>query len=263
MKNYKIAVLVDFSIHDDVTIKNSVGLAKMIQGDVSIFGVKKPLELVNKENQLSAIRTLNQNYNSTHKTMKQLAKSLSFEHGVAIDYSFAIGNVKNEIRKFFKEQKPDIIVLGRKKSSRLKFFGDGIIKFVLDIFEGVVMIASNQNILDPNKEISLGLLNETIPSSEIKFAENILAKVKKPLKSFNILKKEDIAQTNATPSREELVEYTFEHNDNAISNLSNYLQKNKIDMLYVDRKKGKKNDKITNVKKVIDKLDVTLLMTSK
>lgn len=263
MKNYKIVVLADFSLTDETTIRSSVGLAKMIHGDVSIFGVKRPTDLVNKENQLSAIRNLNQDYNKTNKKMKKLVSSLSKEHKVNVDYSYTVGNVKNEIRSFIKAQQPDIVVLGRKKSSYFKFFGDGIIKFVLDIFDGVVMVAGNQNILDLNREISLGLLNETIPSSNLEFAENILANAKKPLKTFNIVNKTSEVSSNPTPSTKETVEYTFEHNDNAIANLSNYLLKNDIDMLYIDRAKGIKDKKMANVTEVINKLDVTLLMTSK
>ena len=62
---YKILVLSDLTKSTTSTLRSSASLAKMIDGNVEFFCVKKPTDIVEKENQLSAIRTINKKYNIT------------------------------------------------------------------------------------------------------------------------------------------------------------------------------------------------------
>jgi len=51
------------------------------------------------------------------------------------------------------------------------------------------MIAGDKNTLEPNQEISLGMLNNLEPLVNLKFAGDLLAHTKSSLKSFKIVKK--------------------------------------------------------------------------
>lgn len=263
MKKYKIVVLSDLGKSASRTLKSTVSLAKMINGEIELFNVKKPTDIVEKENQLSAMRTINSQHTKTDKKMRNLIKPMSEVYGVDINYSLALGNIKNEIENFIKEKKPDIIVLGNRKAKPFNFVGDNIAQFVLNNYKGVIMIANDNNVLEPNNEITMGMLNSLEPSVNLEFSEDLMAHTKKPLKSFKIVKNSSELEEVA-PSNEKTIEYVFEKNDSSIQNLSNYLSKNEINMLYVDRVKKSKDDKMTSdIKDVINNSNITLLVSGR
>ena len=261
MKKYKIVVLSDLGKSTSTALKSSISLAKMINGDIEIFSVKKPTDIIGKENQLSAMRTLNDEHTVISKKLQTLTAKASKDYDIDIKYSFSFGNVKNEIEDFIKDRRPDIVVLGKRITHPLNFIGDGITPFVLNIFKGAIMIGADKNALEPNKEISLGMLNCLESSFNLEFAENLMANIQRPLKSFKILRNSTSSEVNKQPANKNNVEYVFEHNDSSIKNLSNYLSKNKVDLLYVDRLKKPDNKMVTDVKDAVNNLNVTILLT--
>ena len=104
----------------------------------------KPTAIIEKESQLSAIRTINQKYNDTSKEIEKFIKPISDTYKITINSSHAFGNLKNEISNYISENKPDIIVLGKRKSKVLSILGDNITDFILKTFDGIIMIASNK-----------------------------------------------------------------------------------------------------------------------
>ncbi len=266
MKKYKIVVLSDLNDFTESTIKSTVSLAKMVNGDIEVFSVKKPTDIIDKENQLSAMRTINSQYTKIDKKMQHLINPIATAYKVDINYSFSFGNTKSEIKDFIEERQPDIIVLGKRKSNPFQVIGDSITQYVFNIFKGVIMIAADQNTLEPNKEITLGTLNNIEPLGNLKFAEELMAHTKKPLKSFKIVKNSRESEALKRPANKKTIEYVFEHNDSSIKSLSNYLTKNNIDLLYLDRMKkpADNNMKLTksDIKNLVDKLNVTLLVTA-
>lgn len=267
MKNnkYKILVLSDLKKSTKKTLQSSIGLAKIIDGDIEFFNVTKPSEVVYIESQLSAVRNINEQQAGTKKKIQNLIKPFSEDNSVKINYKYAFGNVKNEIERCIEDCKPDIIVLGKRKSKVISFIGDNVTDFVLNKFDGAVLIASNENVLDSEKELSLGLLNSIHRALGVDFAEDLLSHTKKPLTLFKIVKNSNTSEENEVPSDKKTIEYVFEQNDNTINNLSNYLLKNGINLLCVDRGNDETNKKINSinadVKDFIGKLDVSLLLT--
>lgn len=266
MKKYKILVLSDLSNSAKTAIKSAVSLSKMIDGDVEIFSVKKPTDIIDNDNQLSAIRTINNLHTKTDKKIQSLINPIAKEYGVHIKHSFAFGNTKNEIKSIIEERQPDIIVLGKRKSTLFNFIGDGITQFVFNTFKGVIMIATDKNALEPSKEISLGMLNNLEPSVDLKFAEDLMANTYEPLKSFKIVKnsRESVEMTH--PASQKMVEYVFEHNDSSMKSLSNYLHKNNVDLLYLNRMKKHAGNEMnlmkSDIKSLVDNLNVTLIVTA-
>lgn len=264
-KKYKILVLSDLKDATNNTIKSTVSLSKMINADIQFFYVKKPTDIIEKENQLSAIRTINHEYTATKKKIQDIVNPFFETYGVPINYRFAFGNVKNEISTYIEEYQPDIIVLGKRKSKTLKFIGDNITDFVLKKHDGVIMIVANSNTLEPNKELSLGILNGIEQNLNIAFADDLMKHIKEPLKSFKIVNNTTSIKEGNTDIKRQTIEYVFEKGDNSIEYLSNYLSKKNINLLCVDRVK-KNTEKIENIsefeiKDVISKLNVSLLLT--
>lgn len=263
-KKYKIVVLADLKKSVATTLKSAVSIAKIIDGDIYFFYVKKAVNVVERDNQLSAIRSINKDYTATNKEIKKLVDTVSNEHQVKIHYSFAFGNVKHEIDQFVKEQKPDIIVLGKKKSNPLSLVGDNMIQFVLKQYHGPVFIADTNNSLEPNDKLSLGILNHFETTTTPNLIEDLLVHAQKPIKSFQIVEKVERLDDVNVSSKVDTINYVFQQNDNSINNLSTYLTKYNINLLYIERKETTSKSKSNSIKqniKDMSKLNVSLLLT--
>lgn len=267
MKKYKILVLSDLKSSAVNTLKSSISLAKMTNGQIDFFYVKNPTDIVERENQLSAIRTINKEHIIINKKIQNLINPIADEYGIKINYSFTFGNLKNEVSTYIKEHQPDIIVLGKRKSKTLNFVGDNMTQFVLDKHDGVIMLATNKNPLEPNHEISLGVLNSHEDLFKLDFSTRLIDHVQKPLKSFKIVKNSKVTQNKSILEDQKTIEYVFVHSDNTIKNLSNYLNKNNVNLLYIDRDEKNTNQDANFIKSdindIINNINVSLLITGR
>ncbi|MFH6768383.1 universal stress protein [Gaetbulibacter aquiaggeris] len=265
MKKYKILVLSDLKSSTTNILKSSVSLAKMTNGQIEFFYVKKPTDILQKDNQLSAIRTINKEHINVHKKIQNIINPICDEYGIKIKYSFAFGNLKNEVKTYIKEHQPDIIVLGKRKPKSLNFVGDNITQFVLDKHDGIIMFATDKNPIEPNTEISLGLLNGYDGLFNLDFSARLIDHVQEPLKSFKIIKNSTVTKKTNMSEDKKIIEYVFEQNDNTLKNLSNYLNKYSISLLYVNRdEKNTKQDADfikSDINEIINKTNVSLLIT--
>lgn len=264
MKNkYKILVLSDLKEGTHNTLKNTVSLSNMIGAEIELFHVKKPIDIVETDSQLSAMRIINKEQIITGKKVQKALALISKDYNVNITSTFAFGNVKNKIEEHIKASKPDVIVLGKRKAKKLKFLGDNITGFVFKNHKGPVMIASNKNGLEPDKELHLGLFNDKEESFDFEFTENLITQSKGSLKSFNIINNTNVTEKKDISDSRKTVDFVFEKNDNTIKNLSNYLVKNNINLLCVNRQEGKSNVLKSEIKDVIDNVNISLFLTNK
>ena len=252
INKYKILILSDLNKSISKAIKGSISLAKIVDADINLFYVKKPTEVVDKESQLSAMRTINKEYFSIDKKIKSIISPMSEKYNVTINHTFSIGNLKNEIEKYIDENKPDIIVLGKRKPKKISFIGDNITSFILKKHKGPIVIIDDKNELEPNKKLSLGLFNYSKTDDD--FSENIIRSTQSPVKAFNIANNSDFLNNKTRLKDTENVEYVFSEGDNVLKNISNYLLKSNVNLLFVNRKK--------NIKDVINKLDCSLILTT-
>jgi nucleotide-binding universal stress UspA family protein len=253
----KILVLSDIDSSTAKIIKNSVNLAKIVDGEINFFCVKKATDIVEKESQLSAMRTINEKFLEADNKIKKIIEEQSKNEDVKIDYKISFGNLKNEISNQIKETNPDMIVLGKSKSKVLSFIGDNIINHVLKEYSGTVMITSENNLLEANSDISLGLL-DNVNTFSSKFAETIVSYSDKSLTSFSI-NDDKLVANNIDDSSKKIVEFVFEKGDNVIENISNYLSKSKVNLLFIHREKQEIK---SNIKKIIKNLDCSLILTT-
>lgn len=265
-KKNKILVLSDMKETTESILKSTISLSKIINADIELFHVKKPTDIVVRENQLSAMRTINQEYFLIDNQLQNQLNTFAKDYNIKIKHNFTFGNVKSEINKRIKECKPDVIVLGKKKSKQLSFVGDKVTDFVLKNYEGAVMIASSDG-LEPNNELSLGVLNNTGQLEDIQFAENLLSQTSKPLKSFKIIEKADNSEVKPVVLNQKTIEYTFDKGDNTINNLSKYLTRTNVNLLCLDRGEKLAKNKLSalspDIKKVINNVNVSLFISKR
>lgn len=265
-KKYKIAVFSDLKESLGNTLKSTLSLAKMLNGDITIFHVKKATEVVTEDSQLSAIRSLNSEFITMDNDIKAIVTSYSKDFGVTMSYSCAIGNLKNEIATYIKKEKPDFIVLGKRKSNFFNILGDKLIPFVLKIHKGPIFLTDEINVLDYGNDLSLGVLSNTEETLIADLTENLLLHSQKPLKSFKILKNISTISRPIKSQQKKEVEFIFESNSNSIKNLSNYITKNKINLLCINRFENKKNKDSAalsmpaNISDIVNNVNIPLLL---
>lgn len=251
----KILVLSDLKDTMNSTIKNAVSLAKIINGNLYVFHVKKPTEIVEQESQLSAMRSINQSFISISKEMKGLIEPLAKDYDVAISYNHVIGHIKTEILGCIASYNPDIIVMGKRKKS-ISLLGDAVTDLVIDNFNGAIMIASEDQGLEPNSMVSLGVLNNARSNFNMRFAEQLLEHSKKPFKTF---KTQIDTEGN---SKDDTVNLVFDHGRNPIHSMSNYLTKSDVNLLCLNRTTENSKTK-SDIKNVINQVNVSLLISER
>lgn len=262
-KIYKIAVFSDLNNGADTALKSAIGLSKMINASIDFFYVKEASRIVASENQLSAMRSINEEYTLTKKQIEDLVNPISNKYNVPVAYSFSFGNVKNEIEKYIAENMPEIIVLGKRKSKKL-LGGDRITEFVLNTFKGKIIIAADGNLLNSEHQVSLGLLNETEQLGNDELVSSLLKQSKQPLKNFKVVS--DSASVSETGISNSLksVAYVFERNDQIYEKLTKYISKSNINLLYIGRNGENTMDKENFIKtaipEVMNKTDVSILI---
>jgi nucleotide-binding universal stress UspA family protein len=259
-KKYKILVLSDLKKNTKNVLKSTASFAKIINADIHFFYTKKPTEVIKNDNQLSAKRAINEEFVIIDKKIKKLLSSFSKDNKITIGYSFTVGNVKNEIDSYLDKNKPDIIFLGKRKSKSFNFLGDNITDFVLQKHKGSVIIASEENILEPHKKLSLGFLNETKENGSIRLSLDLKAISKEPIKYFTVIKNSEVYKKTHQNLKEEKIEYVFEENDTIVKNISTYLSKNNVNLLCLTKSKNDNNKAF--IKKIINNTAVSLLLTT-
>ncbi|SDS56488.1 Nucleotide-binding universal stress protein, UspA family [Polaribacter sp. KT25b] len=259
-KKYKILVLSDLKKSTQSVLKSTLSFAKIINADIHFFYIKKPTEIIKNDNQLSAKRAINKESFMIDKKIKNLLTSFSDDNNTSIKYSFSVGNVKNEIDNYLNKNNPDIVVLGKRKSKSFNILGDNITDFVLQNYKGSVIIASEENILEPHKKLSLGFLNDTKEDTNISLALDLKAKSKEPVKYFRVVKNSEIEKETHQNLEGKKIEYVFEENDTIAKNISNYLSKSNVNLLCLT--KSKKANDTAFLKKIINDTNVSLLLTT-
>lgn len=262
---YKILVLSDLKGSVQPMLKSTISLSKMIDGSIELFHVKKPTDIVEMDNQLSAMRGINHEHNAIEAKIKSAIAPVADEYGVNIHYNFSIGNVKDEITRYIDKHRPNIIVLGKKKRKAINFIGDGVTQFVLNKHNGAVMIADQNNVLEPDKALSLGSVNAIGETFDLEFADDLMKHVQRPYKSFKMVKSYDTMKASAG-SNNRVIDYIFEQADNSTKNMSKYLSKSNVNLLYIDRaRKGAKTKPYmleSNILEAIESLKVSLIVAS-
>ncbi len=259
-KKSKILVLSEINKSIHKTITSAVNLAKIVNADIELFCVKKPSEIINKESQLSAIRTINKEYITASNKVKEILSDTEKASNININYKVSFGNLKNEISDYIKIINPDIIVLGRKKPKLLKFSGDNVMNLILKEFKGIVMIASDKNMFEASENLNPAVLNSanTLPKNDL--INNLLSSIKKPLTSFKIIEGEAIKENNTTNSLHR--EFVFEKNDNVFKNISKYLAKSNINLLFIDNSNENFNKSKAKIQNIVNSIDCSLILSS-
>ncbi len=232
--SYKIAVLTDLSDNANDTIKSAVELSRLVNGSVDLLYTKSISDVVTSENQMSAMRSMDEAYGQARLKIRTLIKSASTSEDQKISHNIVFGNVKREIKKYLNDNNPDVVVLGKRKSRLINGLGDGITQYVLKHHKGEVMIAGQNTNLSSEAALSIGALNTSGVQANSGIANDLLAKQNGPLRAFNIVKTNTKQPVEAV-EKKNIVEYIFEEGTNTMKNVSNYINQYNVNLLWVDK----------------------------
>ena len=258
---YRLLVLSDSKISEGNTLKSTISLAKMIDGQIMLFSIKDPSKVVKETNQLSAMREINHQFTSTNNNLKRLAKSASEQFGVNINSTFIIGRLKDEISQFLKEYQPDVVVLGKKKRNILNFSSDSITDLILNTFSGPILVTDNDKTIKSDKSLALGVLNSIGQDAKENIFNDLLPYTNKPIKLFKIIDSKSKDDKSAQQRTKNTIEFVFEQNDSSLQNLSKYIDRNGINLLYLNRRNFQ-NKKRRFLSTYVNKLNVPMLLSS-
>ena len=267
MRNSKsscvISVFTDLGKSTETVIETALSIAKVTGGSMDIFHVKKCSKIVHSDNQLSASRSINNEYVKTEKKIEELITKYSTKYNVAISYSFSFGNIKNNIEVYLEKNNPDILVIGKQSSAPIRFLGNGVTDLVLKRYKGELIIADEENKLVPDALINMGFLNKLQPFKNFEFFTQITKNVIEPIKTFQFTDKVNHDKKAIEFFKnKKMVEFIFEKSSNVVNNLSKYLQKNNINLLCLSRTKSELTGKELDVSDVLNKLNISLLVTT-
>ncbi len=270
---YRILVLIDLLPRSEKTLIDAVNLAQIIHGNIEVFYVKPLTDIIDHENQMSAMRAMEEERLATKKKLQDLIDPVAKNEGISIDIDFTFGNVKNEIEKHLKKTNPDIVVLGKRKRKLINLLGDNVTQFILNTFSGIILMGGEAKKLQLNDEISIGLFNDAVAGCNIEIIQDLSKRTMARIKLFGLRKKSDTLVKNVMATRlktihniEEIIEYEFEEGSHGLDGLANYVTKNNVGLLCIgrgERKKGWTDRYIggaPSVNKAIQKLNIPLLI---
>ncbi|MDC6364683.1 MULTISPECIES: universal stress protein [Flavobacteriaceae] len=232
---YRISVLLDLSKSSEFVLSNAVQFAKAINGAVEVFHVKPATEIVKRESQLSAMGNIYENNLNTRAKIKSLIGTMEQEEGVSINYKVEYGNVKNRVRDYLSTKKPDILVLGKRRS-RIGFLGESITDFVLNETKTNVLLMGQDHKFHTFKDITLGVFGNGAQNSGIEIIKDLQRDSKKPVNLFNIKGQH---ATDEQSAWNKTISYVFSEGANALDGLVSYVSRTNTQLLLVPKSKRK------------------------
>ncbi|MFK7749427.1 MAG: universal stress protein [Kordia sp.] len=262
---YKLLVLTDLSKACNIALENAVNLSKIIGGSIDVFHVLKPSDIAEYENQFSAMRSIDEERMNKKSQLKNIARAIAKKSNVTISTRCILGNLKDEATEHIEATKPDIIVLGRRTSKFVNFLGDGFTKFILNTFEGSVLISGKEKAFSPSEILSLGMLNTTADELPLEMANDLRKHIKSPIKRFYVHSDEKTAN-KTVKTGENVVTYEFDNGSNTMNTIAKYVAKNNIGLLCINPNTKKNSGRIrsltSNIKEAIQKINVPILIVN-
>ena len=232
-------------------LTSAVELAKQMDGTIEVVHVKPG----------RAIRQANPNFESTKAEIQEMINQMGEERQLPITYKLEYGHVKHQIRDYLALQKPDILVLGKRRP-RMGLFFESITDFVINQTRNTnVLILGEDDKFHTFRDINLGFFGTELEESDLEVIKDLQRDSEKPVRHFEI--SEDASQKRIFPWNK-TVSYKFGKSTNAMDGLVNYVSRTHTQLLCVPKKGSKRFwFKANPIKAVIRKIKVPLLILPK
>lgn len=254
----KILTLINVEEPIAAIVESTVNLAKTFNAEVQFLYVRKPKDLTRTVNQVAVIRSMTEQRNAIAR-FKILVKKAKQAHGLDLGYSIIDGPLRKTIEAQMQAYNPDLIVLGKRTPNSVRLFGHQVTEFVLKRFDGPLLIAHPTKALQIKEDLSVGVLHDmtTISGSDVSNA--LIRESNKPVKLFSIAGRSGSGMA-AGPEGVNTVRFTFQDNQNAMKNLTSYVHRNDVHLLFMGRQSTGTSKKPFNLRAAIKQINTSMLM---
>ena len=257
---HKLLVLMDKSKASHNALKNAVNLAKLVDGSIDVLQVTSPTSVIRYENQIASMRAIDEERSKQRRELRNIVNTMSKEAGLPIACNFTFGNVKNEIKNHIEKTKPDIVVLGKRKKKIINFLGDQVTSDLLKTHDGGVLISGDTEAFTSYNNQSIGFLNSIEGIDKIALVNDLKSHSSKPFKLFKTVQndpskteKVELDKIKELNAKNDVIVYEFDGNDDSSNGMINFISKNNLSLLCVNKKDKINNSFSSRVNKVLSK----------
>lgn len=269
---YRILVVTDQFNPSQIALQNAVNLAKTIDGSIELFYVKPPTHVIRNENQLSAMRELNNERNRTRRKLSVLVDRIAETERIPIIYDFTFGNVIYEVQEHIEKTKPDIVVLEKSKPTVNSLLGTDLTSHMLKNYQGNLLICGDEKPLGDNNGLALGILDDFLSAETDDLTGTLGKQSVNPVTRFKI-KRSDQTAEGEIPSdgsvegsgSARMITFEFDQGVNFSNSVAKYVVRSGINLLCVKRSKlldlNKRIKTVTKqIQKAVDKAEIPVLI---
>jgi nucleotide-binding universal stress UspA family protein len=268
---HRLLVLMDKSIASHNALKNAVNLAKLVDGSIDVLQVISPISVVRYENQIASMRAIDEERSKQKKELRNTVNTISKDAGLPIVCNFTFGNVKNEIKNHIEKTKPDIVVVGKRKKKIINFLGDQVTSDLLKTHDGGVLISGDTEAFTLYDNQSIGFLNSMEGIDKIALVNDLKNHSQKPFKLFKTVQndsskteKNELDKIKELNAEKDVIVYEFDAHDESSNGMINFISKNNLSLLCINKKDKINNSFSRSVNKVLsnamEKTDVSILV---
>ena len=262
--DFRFLVVFDQSKAAHVGLQNAINLAKPINGAIDILCINQLSNIEKTENQVAFLRELKEMHQRIKLEMQKLVNLISDTEELTIIYSYTYGNLIEEVQKHIQMTEPDMVVIGRQKRGFLNSFNIRKLNQLRVNYDGLILLSGEKNNLSNTKKLKLGFLDEKEINNSFNLIQELIRKTKPILSVFTIFNKKNVKKE----SKPKKVIYEFEENDVVDSNITNYIHKNRIDLLCVrwsikDSLRNFRDQNHVLTKKIITNTEAPILLLKK
>lgn len=250
---YSIAVLMDLSNASALALSNAAQLAKAIDGRVEVLHVKVPTSIVKNDNQLSAMRSIHKDSRDSKNQIKEAINTISKQENLKISLKMVYGNEKNSVKEYLAENKPNFLVLDKRKSKILDALGNGV----------NVLITNEAHKFHSFKDISLGIFDDNLEESGLEIINDLKRENTQPLRLFSIKGNQE-STPKASSQLQDAISYVFTEGANVLDGLSSYVNRTNTQLLCIpNTRKARFAFQTDRTKQLVNKLNVPVLIMAK
>ena len=264
---YRILVVKDQGKYSQAALQNAVNLAKKIGGSIDLLHVKSPSRVVGNENQLAAWRELNRESARTKKTLLEEVNQVAANERIPITCNFTFGNLINEVQRHINATQPDIVVLAERKTWLKNLLGIDLTSYLLENYQGALLISKDEQALGSHHDLSLGLLDDFLVKGKNELLVDLEKSTAKPITllkintSANEQKPSDVSSLEEGTLSTDMTTFEFDHGANIGKSVSKYIEMSGVSLLCVSKSNLTDFDKtLRTVTKQIQKTNTPVLV---
>ena len=150
-------------------------------------------------------------------------------------------------------------MLGRRKPKPISLLGDGVTDFVLNECPSHVLITGGKYEVPSFAEVQLGIFGQSTKDHEVDIIQDLRKDNPQPVRMFGI-KADDTTVSENQNQAGEVISYVFSKGSNAWDGITSYVRRTDTQLFCMPRNSKDKSVTPGTTKRLLQKLDVPILI---